>query len=166
MQVGPKLVHLGSPEQFFAVSSENIDFQKNLFNMKIFSIKFVIKKVMLIFGVRWPSSPKKRFVSPKFFWSMWTNFWPNCNKQSPQLPNLRIVHTILYSTRNELFNVSNARRAQCYCTVSDLQNTFICTEQYVCTVDMLSLIRKQLEFKKIILFEACSTLVSPWEPPI
>ncbi len=56
-RVGQKLLPLGShnwvpPEQFFAVSSKNTDFLKKLFNMEIFSIIFVIKRV--IFGVRWP----------------------------------------------------------------------------------------------------------------
>ncbi len=54
-----KLVHLGfsnwvTPKQFFAVSSENTDFPRKLFNMIILSTKFVIKMVVLIFGVRWP----------------------------------------------------------------------------------------------------------------
>ncbi len=45
---GIKLVHLGfqlgSPEQFFAVALQITDFPKKLFKMKIFSIKFVMKK--------------------------------------------------------------------------------------------------------------------------
>ncbi len=56
--MGQKLLYLGSPkgappEEFFAVSSENTDFPKKLFNMKIFSTELVIKKVTLVFGVRW-----------------------------------------------------------------------------------------------------------------
>ncbi len=35
------------PEQFLAVSSENTDFTKKLFNMKIFNIKCVKKKKSL-----------------------------------------------------------------------------------------------------------------------
>ncbi len=51
-----KLLHIRLPQwtlpkQFFAVSPENTDFTKKLFNMKIFSPKFVIKKVILNFGV-------------------------------------------------------------------------------------------------------------------
>ncbi len=58
IQVGPKvIVHLDShnwvpPEQFFAVSWENTDFLKKLLYLKIFSIRFLIKKVILIFDVR------------------------------------------------------------------------------------------------------------------
>ncbi len=67
-----KLLHLGSPkcappEQFFAVSSEKTDFSKEWFHMKIFSIKFVIKKV-LIFGLRWHLLLKNAhvpFLAPK-----------------------------------------------------------------------------------------------------
>ncbi len=44
--------HWAPPEQFFTISPENIDFPKKLFSMKIFSIKFVIKKVILKFGVK------------------------------------------------------------------------------------------------------------------
>ncbi len=67
MRVGQKLVHLVSPKwvppkQFFAVSSDNTDFPKKLFNMKIFSIKFVMKNVILIFGVR-QSGLKKNYCS-------------------------------------------------------------------------------------------------------
>ncbi len=57
-EVGPKVSSLGlssrwvPPEQFFAIFSGNTDFPKKLLNMKMFSIKFVIKKVMLISGVR------------------------------------------------------------------------------------------------------------------
>ncbi len=55
---GPKArFHLGSsdwvpPEQFFVISSENSNFPQKLLNMKIFSIKFMIKKVILISGAR------------------------------------------------------------------------------------------------------------------
>ncbi len=62
-------------EQFFAVSSEKTDFLKKLLNMKIFSIKFVIKKVILIFGTRWPLLLKKMLMSPNFFWPIYTNLW-------------------------------------------------------------------------------------------
>ncbi len=56
--VGQKLLHSGSPklvtpEQFFQFTQKIMVSQKKLFNMKIFSIKFGIKKVTLIFGVRW-----------------------------------------------------------------------------------------------------------------
>ncbi len=55
LQGRPKDHSLGLPaDQFFAVSSENTDFPKKLFNTETFSIKFVIKKVILIIGVRWP----------------------------------------------------------------------------------------------------------------
>ncbi len=47
------------PEQFFAVFSEKTDFLKKLLNLKLFSIKFVIKKVILIFGIRLPLVLKK-----------------------------------------------------------------------------------------------------------
>ncbi len=55
--VGRKLLHIelpqwAPPEQFFAVFPENTDLTKNLLNMKICSIKFVIKKVILNSGVR------------------------------------------------------------------------------------------------------------------
>ncbi len=51
--VGQKLfTHWAPPEQFFAVSPENTDSPKKLFNMKTFSIKFVIKKITFNFGVR------------------------------------------------------------------------------------------------------------------
>ncbi len=53
MQGGSRVGSLGHHAvQFLAVSSENNDFPKKLFNMKIFRIKLVIKKVILIFGVR------------------------------------------------------------------------------------------------------------------
>ncbi len=55
--LGLKLLHSGtpkwvSPEHFFVVASESTDTSKEIFNMKIFSIKFVIKKVILTFGVK------------------------------------------------------------------------------------------------------------------
>ncbi len=51
IRVGQKLVRLGAlqwapPEQLFAVFSKNTDFPKKLFNMKKFSSKFVMKKVI------------------------------------------------------------------------------------------------------------------------
>ncbi len=42
-------------------------FLKKLLNMKRFSIKFVIKKVILIFGVRWPLLLKIAHISQNFF---------------------------------------------------------------------------------------------------
>ncbi len=55
-----------SPENFFAVSSENFDFPKKLLNMKIFIIKFVIKKVILISGVRWLLLLKNAYIPQNF----------------------------------------------------------------------------------------------------
>ncbi len=50
---GPKAgLHGRTLELSFAVSSESANFLRKLFNMKIFSINFVIKKVILIFGIR------------------------------------------------------------------------------------------------------------------
>ncbi len=46
------IIHRAPTEQFFAVSPENTDFSKKLFNMKLFNIKFVMEKVLLNFGVR------------------------------------------------------------------------------------------------------------------
>ncbi len=65
---GPKVItHWASAElQSFAVSSENTDFSKKLFNMKIFSIKFMMWKGIFNFRVRWPLLEKMP-VSPKFF---------------------------------------------------------------------------------------------------
>ncbi len=65
-------------EQFFAVSPENTDFPKKLFNMKIFSIKFMIKKGYIKFWRKMTHSPKKNmFVSPKrFIVSLCINFCP------------------------------------------------------------------------------------------
>ncbi len=42
-----------TPKQFFVVSLKITLFLEKLLNKKIFSIKFPIKKVILIFGVRW-----------------------------------------------------------------------------------------------------------------
>ncbi len=54
-------------------------FQKKLFNMKIFSIKFGIKKVMLIFGVRWPHLNKCSCTPPNNFFGPWeSTFGPLC----------------------------------------------------------------------------------------
>ncbi len=80
-KVGQKLLHLSSPkwapsEQLFAVSLENTDFPKKFFTMKIFSIKFVIKKVILILGVRWLLLLKNAHVPPKCFKLVCNNFWP------------------------------------------------------------------------------------------
>ncbi len=57
IQGGPKVGSLGYPQNglpsdhfFLAVSSKNTDL--NNFHMKIFNIKFVTKKVILIFGLR------------------------------------------------------------------------------------------------------------------
>ncbi len=61
---------------FLQFPQKKTDFLKKLLNMKIFSIKFVIKKVILIFGVRWSLLLKNSHVPPKFFWPMCTNFWP------------------------------------------------------------------------------------------
>ncbi len=47
-------------EQFFAISPENTDFLKKLFNPKIISIKFVIKKGYINFWCKMTPSPKKR----------------------------------------------------------------------------------------------------------
>ncbi len=58
---------LGSLEQFFAVSPENTDFSKKLCNIKIFSIKFVINKVILNFGVRRPLLLKTMLMAPNIF---------------------------------------------------------------------------------------------------
>ncbi len=57
-QVVQKLLHMGClkwgpPEQCLVVPSENTDFPKKLCNMKVFSIRFMTKKVILIFSVRW-----------------------------------------------------------------------------------------------------------------
>ncbi len=50
---GPKVItHWAPPEHFFAVSAEKTDLPKKLFNVKIFSIKFVLKKIILNFGAR------------------------------------------------------------------------------------------------------------------
>ncbi len=54
--VGQKLLHIklsrwALSEQFFAVSQKNTDSLKKLFNMKIFSLKLVIKKVILNFTI-------------------------------------------------------------------------------------------------------------------
>ncbi len=57
----------GLPEQFFAVSSENTDFPKKLFNMKIFSSKFVIKKDYINFWCKITPFPKKCSCPPKMF---------------------------------------------------------------------------------------------------
>ncbi len=43
--------------------------------MKVLSIKFVIKKIILIFGVRQPLLVKNGYVPQKFFGVMCTNFW-------------------------------------------------------------------------------------------
>ncbi len=52
MQGAPKFgTFVLPPDLLFVVSSENTDFPKKLFK-KIFSVKFVIKKVTVIFGVR------------------------------------------------------------------------------------------------------------------
>ncbi len=67
-RVGQKLLHIGLPQ--WASSHRTVfysDFSKKLFNMKIFSIKFVIKKVILIFGVRWPLLLKTSHVPQSFF---------------------------------------------------------------------------------------------------
>ncbi len=55
------------PKQFCVASSENTDFLKKLFNMKIFCIKFVSKKVTFIFSVRWLLLLQNAHVSPKMF---------------------------------------------------------------------------------------------------
>ncbi len=83
IQGGPKVIALrlqkmGSPGTVFAVSSENIDSTEKLFNMKIFSIKFVIKKVVIIFGARRVLFPKNVHDSPKCFKPVCNNFWPPC----------------------------------------------------------------------------------------
>ncbi len=106
-RVGQKLLHIGSPkwahlEQFFVVSSEDTDFKKKLFNTKIFSIKFVTKKVKLIFGVRWILL-KNAQVSPKCFKPVCNNFLPTLyitsvinNKQIKRLIWTDKVCNILY----------------------------------------------------------------------
>ncbi len=76
-----KWLHMGSPkwtlpEQLFAVSSENTDFPTKLLNMKIFCMKFVTKKVILIFGVRWLLLLKNAHVSPKCFKPVYNNSCP------------------------------------------------------------------------------------------
>ncbi len=82
-RLGQKLVHFDShtwvpAEQFFAVSSENTDFPKKLCNMKIFSIRFAIKKVISIFGVRWLL--KNAYVPQNFFWCELTFGSPCINR--------------------------------------------------------------------------------------
>ncbi len=72
--VGQKLLHLGSskwfpPKQFFAVSSENTDFSKKLFSMKIFSIKFAIKKGYINFWHKMTFFLKKFLCPPQNFFS-------------------------------------------------------------------------------------------------
>ncbi len=71
-----ELPKMGFPRTVFAVSSENTDFPKKLFNMKIFSINFVIKKEKLIFSVRYPPLLKNALVPQKFFSPCEPNFWP------------------------------------------------------------------------------------------
>ncbi len=57
----PKKLSNAFSKQFFTVFSENIAFSKKLSNKEIFSVYFLIKKVIFIFGVRWlwqsPSEP-------------------------------------------------------------------------------------------------------------
>ncbi len=72
IQGGPKVSSLRQPnwvlpEKIFAVSSENTGFQKKLFNMKIFSIKFVIKKGYVNFWRKMTPFSKKMFMALKIF---------------------------------------------------------------------------------------------------
>ncbi len=90
-RMGQKLLNMGfrkwaPPKQVFAVSSENTDFPKKLLNMKIFSIKFMTKEVILIFGVRWFFFLKNAHVCPKCFKLACNNFWHT----------LYIYHIIIY----------------------------------------------------------------------
>ncbi len=119
-----KLVHLGfpkwvHPEKFFVVSSENTDFLKKLFNMKIFSIKLVVKKVTLIFGVRWPlllknaHNPKNVFgpscilmqwqyiVFCGKYWTLFLIYWLSTSTRWIYYAGL-IILSILLNVYNEL----------------------------------------------------------------
>ncbi len=106
-RVGQKLLYMdfpkwASPEQLFAVSSENTDFPKKLFNMKIFSIKFLIKKVILIFGVRWLLLLKNAHVSPKCFKPVCNNFWAPCIRKGGNITSqhlhINVGSVILYAS--------------------------------------------------------------------
>ncbi len=77
-----KLLHMASPRPAFCSFFRKYDFLKKLFNMKIFSIKFVTKRVILIFGVRWLLL-KNAHVSPKCLKSMCNNFWPPSRQKVP-----------------------------------------------------------------------------------
>ncbi len=46
--------------------------RKKLFYKKIFSIQFLIKKVLFIFSVRWPLFLKNGHVPPKFFFTIFS----------------------------------------------------------------------------------------------
>ncbi len=55
------------PEQYLQFPQKILIFPKKLFNPKIVSIKFMMKKVVLIFGVRWPLLLKSAYVPQNFF---------------------------------------------------------------------------------------------------
>ncbi len=52
---------------FLQFSQKILLYPKKLFNIKIFSIQFSIKKVIFIFSVRWPLLLKNNHVPQKFF---------------------------------------------------------------------------------------------------
>ncbi len=70
------LSKVSSPNTVFCSFFRKYWFSEKNFNMKIFGIKFVIKNVILIFGVRWLFLLKNAHVSPKCFKPVCNNFWP------------------------------------------------------------------------------------------
>ncbi len=83
--------------------------------MKIFSLKFVIKKVILIFGMGDPFS-KKMLMSPKkFFRPMLTNFWPvrYFHKAPPPLQ------------KKEITSSENNKKLFLVCRVSNFEESLI-----------------------------------------
>ncbi len=83
------------PEQIFAVS-QKIMFWKKLFNRKIFSKIFVIKKVILIFGVRWP-----KVIMLEYEMSRTNAIWsPYPTKMLPHSGLYMSIQLLLLSTLN------------------------------------------------------------------